>query len=444
MKEKQVAIPYLPRKAFLPYHASKLRFRVTLAHRRAGKTVARINQLLRSATQCKLRAPRYAYIDPELGQAKRTAWDYLQYYARPILERGGKANQSELYIELPHNGAQIRLYGAENAQSIRGSYFDGVVLDEAQGISRTVLNTIVLPALADRQGWLDVSGTAHGRENLLGELVQIAQENPSQWFYQVLKASETGIIPATELEVLRRVMSENEYRQEFECDLDAAITGAIYGEQMLKASDDGRIRKVDLDPEKPVNTSWDLGFDDATAIWWWQVYPGEIRIIDYWEGSHIDVPGLVKIVKDRKYTYGDHYVPHDAAQKLLAAGGRSIIQQMFELGLKTRKVDATSQQNSIEALRLTLARCYFDVTRCKDGISALRQYQFEFDSERKIFKSKPKHDWTSHGCDALEIMAQVWREPVKETPKPRIKFLHEMTADELFWPKKRAHRTERI
>jgi len=380
--------------------------------------VARINKLIRKAVECDLPNPKFAYLAPYYVQAKDIAWFYVKHYAGPLLEVGGKGNESELSITLPHNGAVIKLYGAENAERMRGLYFDGIVVDEAQGIARSVLTTIILPALADRLGWLDCSGTPRGWSNLLGELVKIAKNTPDQWFFQILRASETGIIPADELARQRSLMSENEYEQEFECSFDAAITGAVYGLQMGEALKSGRIGAVPYDPELPVDTLWDLGYDDSTALWFRQRARNENRLIGYYENSGKDIKHYCDYLAEKpwKTNYGKHYVPHDAANKLLAAGGRSIYQQMTQdHGLQNVQViQATSQQNSIEALRKILAICWFDEIECEQGIEGARQYQFEWDDDKKTFRSKPLHNWASHPCDALEILGQIDR-PLPET-----------------------------
>lgn len=441
----RIIIPYKPRQAFIPYHDSEKRFCLTVAHRRAGKTVARINKLIKKAVQCEKLNPRFGYLAPYYVQAKDIAWLYLKHYCAPLLAHGGKVNESELTVTLPHNNAIIKLYGAENAERMRGLYFDGIVPDEAQGIPKAVLTQIILPALADRQGWLDVSGTPKGWENLLGELLIIARANPTDWFTQILKASDTGIIPLDELLRQKALMPENEYAQEFECDFDAAITGAVYGKQIAEIEAKGRVLPGLYDPTLPVHTAWDLGYDDATAIWFWQVAGKEIRLIDYYENNGQDIAHYCDIVSRRGYqTYGDHFVPHDAANKLLAAGGRSIVQQAFALGIKMRVVAATSQMNGIEALRKVLESTWIDAEKCKQGIGALKQYQFEFDEDKKTHRSIPRHDWSSHACDAAEIIGQVMQEKIKPEDKPKPNFFPNITAKDVFWPENQPEKHERI
>lgn len=372
---------------------------------------------------------------------------YLKHYASPLIQLGGKVNESELTVTMPHNGATIELYGADNADAMRGGYFDGIVPDEAQDIPRSVLSQVILPCLADYQGWLDCSGTPKGWTNLLGELVKLARTEPDNWFLQILRASETGLISPDELSRQRHIMSPNEYEQEFECSFDAAITGAVYGLQIAQADKESRILpSIPLITDQPVHTAWDLGYDDSTAIWWFQILQGEIHILDYYENSGKDIPYYCDVVseraKERGYKYGKHYVPHDAANELLAAGGRSIVQQAYKLGVKMYVVAATSQQNGIEATRKTLERCWFDASRCEDikypqdggssGLDALRSYQFEFDSDKKVYRSKPRHDWASHGADAFEIIGQAWRLPYVAPEPAKPKFLHETSLDELW------------
>lgn len=426
----ELIIPYKPREAFKPYHANTKRFSVTVAHRRAGKTVARLNRIIKEAVTCEKLNPRFGYLAPYYVQAKEIAWQYLKHYTAPLAPLGVKYHEADLSVSFAHNGATIRLYGAENAERMRGLYFDGIAPDEAQGISSTTLRTIILPCLADRQGWLDISGTPKGWDNLLGEVVKIAKKS-DDWFLQILKASETRILPEKELALQRSLMSENEYAQEYECDFDAAITGAVYGKQMAELESSGRIVRDLHDSSLEVYTAWDLGYDDATAIWFWQKVGQEVRLIDYYEASGEDISHYCAVLKQRGYKYGKHYVPHDAANKLLAAGGRSIVQQAYDFGVKMFVVSATSQMNGIEALRLVLRNTWID-EKCAHGISALKQYQFEFDPNTKSFRSRPKHDWSSHASDACEIIAQVLRSETKEKSAPKPRFLEDLTFNELF------------
>ena len=130
-----------------------------VAHRRAGKTVAAINDIIRAAITCKSPMPLFGYVAPYRSQAKSVAWDYLKYFSRPITK---SSNEADLIIELL-NGAKIRLFGADNADAMRGLGFDGLYLDEYGDFKPSVWGNVVRPALSDKQGWCVFGGTPKGK-----------------------------------------------------------------------------------------------------------------------------------------------------------------------------------------------------------------------------------------------------------------------------------------
>jgi len=407
-------IPYKPRDVFKPYHESTKRFSVTVAHRRAGKTVARINKLIRKAFENKLPNPCYAYVAPYHVQAKDIAWVYLKDYTRPILDLGGKINESELSISFPHNNALIKLYGAENSERMRGKYWDGIALDESQAMQTNMLTTIILPALADRKGWLDVSGTPNGWKNMLGDVVKMAQANPDEWFLQVLKASQTNLIDYEELQRLKGLMTDEEYEQEFECSFEAAIVGSYYGKEMTLAQNEGRICSVPYERGALVHTAWDLGSSDDTAVLFIQHVGKERRIIDSFRISGADPDYLVKMLREKPYNYGDCLLPHDAANKLLAAGSKSIEMIFRENGVQNIKIiprakNLTEINDAIRAVRMLLNQVWFDAKKCGEGennfLDAMRYYRREWKEESGVFSARPKHDWSSHYADAMRCYA---------------------------------------
>ena len=407
METRTVTIDYSPRAAFQSYHDSQKRYSLTVAHRRAGKTVARINKLIRCAASAEIDNPRFGYLAPYYIQAKDIAWNYLKQYSRPITDLGGKTNESELSVIFAHNGAQIRLYGAENADRLRGLYFDGMVADEAQDIAPGALTQVIMPALADRKGWLDLSGTPKGWGNLLGESYKRAKDDP-EWFVQMLKASETGLIDPDELRRLRSMMPENEYLQEFECSFDAAITGAYYASEIQRAQEDGRIGRVPYDKSLKVNTAWDLGVSDSTAIWFYQQVGREIRIIDYYEAAGHGLDHYAGILDKRGYLYGTHYAPHDIQVRELGSG-KSRLETARGLGIKFSVLPADSVQDGISTARMLISRMWFDEVRCATGLDALRQYREKRDEKRGI-NLGPLHDWSSHSADAFRYLCMGFHE----------------------------------
>ena len=408
-----VTIPYKPREAFKPYHANTKRYAVTVAHRRAGKTVARLNKIIKEA----ITGPndgRYGYLCPTYTQAKDIAWNYLKHYTSPLLEHGGTKNESELSVTLP-NGAIIRLYGAESYDRMRGLYFNGVALDEAQDIPSVALTQVILPALADKQGWLDAAGTPKGRAGLLYQLKVMAEQNPDEWYFQELKASQTDILPADELDRLKKLMPANEYDQEMECSFDAAVSGAYYAKELTKADADGRITNVPHEPVLEVHTAWDLGMADSTSIvFWQQTNAGEIRVIDYYEASGHGLDHYVRVLKDKDYTYGKHYAPHDIQVRELGTG-KSRLEVARSLGLVFQLAPNISILDGINAVRAMLPKCYIDKTKCQTLIESLRLYREKIDDKRNVSLG-PLHDWTSHAADCIRYMAVSQKKEQKFRP----------------------------
>ena len=412
-----IELEYAPRSVFQDFHDREQRWAVVVAHRRCGKTVSCINDLIfRALTEDKEHG-QYAYVAPYYSQAKNIAWDYLQRYAKPVM---AKANQSELWVELI-NGAKIKLYGADNPDALRGLYLDGIVLDEYADMRPRMWGEIVRPLLADRQGWAVFIGTPKGH-NAFYDIYNNASKD-SKWFCKTLRASQTNLLPDSELQDAMASMSQDQYEQEFECSFEAAIMGAFYGKEMRVLTDAGRITTVDYDPMFPCHTACDLGYSDDTSIWWYQVVYGELRILDYHSSNGHQVSYYTDLIESKgrefNYKYGYHYLPHDARAKTLASGGKSIIEQISsKIPLKSLKiVPSLSLQDGIQAARLALMRSWFDAEKCHDGIECLRQYQREYDEDKKVFRDKPKHDWTSHGADAFRMLAIAWKEEDKTTPK---------------------------
>jgi phage terminase large subunit len=395
----QVVIPYSPREIFKPYHASTKRFSALVAHRRAGKTVAPLNKLIKGALTCPLPSPRFAYIAPLFTQAKDIAWSYVKHFTGPI--PGAEPNESELRVDLP-NGGRVRLYGADNPERLRGLYFDGVVLDEYGSMRPSVWDAIVRPALSDRLGWADFCGTPNGRNHFC-EVYESAASDPD-WYAAMHKASQTGIIPAAELEAARKAMSEDMYEQEYECSFEASVIGAYYGKLMREAEDAGRITRVPYEATKPVETWWDLGVGDSTAIWFVQRVNAEIRLIDYYEMTGEGLGHYAKVLQAKPYVYGQHVAPHDIEVRELGTGKtrRSVA---ADLGLIFVVAPNLPIDDGISAARTMIPKCWFDAEKCKQGIESLRQYKKAYDERLKTFRDHPLHDWASHGSDAFRYGA---------------------------------------
>lgn len=415
----EIVIPYKPRELQRDLHdeTDRHRFSIIVAHRRFGKTVFAINKLLKDALLCTKEAPRFAYIAPTYKQAKAIAWDYMKKYAYPTPDV--TFNEQELRCDL-FNGARIRLFGADNPDSLRGIYLDGVVIDEVAQMPGKLWSEVLLPALADRKGWALFIGTPKGH-NLFYDLLKSGEKDP-EWFTAIYRASETGIIEKEELARVCALMSDAEYMQEFECSFEAAIAGAYYGKEMAQAEAEKRIKEVPWESGVPVITGWDLGFTDDTSIWFAQKVGSELRLIDFFTGSGHTAASIMKMLKEKPYVYGDVILPHDAANKTQGGGGSSFEDQLVALGMKRSDIVVLpneSIRHGIDSVRGVLNRCYFDRTKCGDGIEALKQYRRAWDDKNGVFKERPVHDWASHPADAMRTLVLGVS---KTKPKDKIDF----------------------
>lgn len=433
-EEREVVIPYEPRSVFEPFHNRVERFAIGVAHRRCGKTVACINDTIFRAWISPKEMYRAGYIAPYLKQAKDVAWEYLKRYSRPVW--GGQPNESELFVTLL-GGQRIRIYGADNADALRGGYFDDVTLDEYADMAPSVWGSIIRPMLADRRGSATFIGTPKGR-NSFHELYERAADDPD-WFRFMLRASETKLLAESELIAARQDMTPEQYDQEFECSFDAAILGAYFGREVAQAERDGRIVEcLEIVPDVPVNTAWDLGNSDHMAIWCWQLVDGKIHIVDYLcsYGYYMD---KYCAELDAKGYHGVDFVPHDSRVPSLETG-RTRIETLISFGRRPRLVADHKVNDGINAARMTFPRVKFDGTRCKDGIEALRQYRADFDEKTRAFKDTPKKDWATHPADAFRYLCMAWRqEAAKVEPDaiPDVKTITDYKVEEIWKLNKR-------
>ena len=407
-------IKYRPRKLLKPFHKRSQRYAIIVAHRRFGKTVAAINDLIKDALTIPRKNVRVAYIAPYYRQAKAIAWDYLLEYTKDI--EGSVANASELRVDFP-NGARIRLFGADNYDAMRGLYFDAVVLDEPADFPANAWPTVIRPSLSDRKGRATFIGTPKGK-NEFWDIWHEAQDDPN-WYAEMFKASETSILDQEELDEARRTMGDDRYLQEFECSFEAAIVGAFFSREMKEATEQERITSVPYDRAASVVTAWDLGIGDSTAIWFAQFVGREVRIIDYYENSGVGLDHYAKVLLDKDYQYEQHILPHDVQVKELGTG-KSRLETLDALGIRNIEIaPKLAVEDGIQAARTMIPKCWFDADNCTRGIEALRQYRRDFDEKLKTWRGRPLHDWTSHGADAFRYLAvgyrreSDWGEPIR-------------------------------
>lgn len=433
-------------------------------HRRSGKDEIALNYTCVAAHK---RVGNYWHMLPEAKQARKAIWDAINPTTgkRRIdeafpLELRKKTVDHEMKIELKC-GSIWQVLGSDNYNSLVGTPPIGVTYSE-WALADPRAWAYIRPILLENGGWALFITTPRGR-NHAHRLAQLAREEEG-WFYEHLTNDDTGIFSAAQLATEKREIiaewGEEDglaiYEQEYFCSFDAALVGSYYGSLIAKIEKAGQIRRVPHDPERLVFTAWDIGRTDDTSIWFYQLAPGEIHVIDFLTANNQDVPFYAERLRGRKieilernlstgaivrfalgerieghehraaYRYGTHWLPHDAKPKTFAANSRSALDQLEELKIgELNIVPMLSVQDGIMASRKTLPLCYFDAKRCEHGVDALRQYRRSRNDETRSFSVNPLHDWTSNPADAWRMLSVAWfvaRAPEKKvTPQEQLK-----------------------
>ncbi|WP_236693644.1 hypothetical protein [Robbsia andropogonis] len=444
---------------------------ISIAHRRWGKDDVAMHHACVAAHK---RPATYWHMLPQASQADKAVWSAVNPHTgkRRIDEAFPKeirarTLENDMMIQL-RNGATWQVVGSDNFNSLVGAPPAGVVFSEF-AIANPYSWAYLKPILDENDGWAVFITTPRGRNHAY-KMLKMAQETPG-WFGEVSSVAKTGRFSAAQLHEQKmeyiKLFGEDAgaamFEQEMMCSFDAAILGAYYGREFTKIDAEGRIKKVPHDPSLPVYTAWDLGRTDDTAIWFYQVSWGEIRIIDHYSnngqapkhyaerlyGREIDVAewgeygkpkswGFGKPIEGAEhriaYRYADCWLPHDGKPKTFASP-RSAMEQLHDFKLKVRIVPSLSIQDGITAARATLPKCVFDEQRTFAGSESLRNYRREWDPHKQVFRDTPLHDKTSHDADAFRMLSLVWKMPPEEAPEERPRFPEDQTADEVFWPK---------
>ena len=404
---------------------------VWVVHRRGGKDEASLRM---TSLEIFKRTGTYWHMAPTNRQVRRIIWQAINPHSKKRRidevfpkELRRSTNETDMRIVFK-NGSQWCCIGSDNYDSYVGDSPVGVVFSE-WALCNPNAWAFIRPMLRENGGFAVFIYTPRGKNHGY-TLFEAAKKNP-KWFAEAITAVDSGVFTMADLaeELAEYIAEFGEevgkalFAQEYMCSFDAAIMGSVYGMWLANAEAQGRIRHdySVYEADALVHTAWDLGYDDATAIWFYQIVGKEIRVVDYYENSGLDISHycdyLFSRADKRGFKYGSHNVPHDARHKLLAAGGRSIINQAWDCGVKMTAHNATSHTNSIAATRATIKSCYFDANFCQKGIDALKNYRFEYDDKRKVYKNKPYHDHNSHGADAFEIIGQVWQPDIKQAEK---------------------------
>ena len=400
---------------------------VEIAHRRWGKDDLCLHWSCVAAHQ---RVATYWHMLPLANQARKAIWQAINPHtgkrrideAFPV-ELRASTNDQEMFIRFK-NGSTWQVLGSDNFNSLVGSPPAGVVFSEF-ALANPSAWAYLRPIMAENEGWALFITTPRGKNHAFN-LMQSAKKDPA-WYCEVQTAEDTGVFSPEKLESERNELvqlfgegvGDSLFKQEYFCSFEAAIPGAYYARELNSILVTDRITKVEYDPMFKVNTAWDLGFNDSTSIIFFQVVYGEIRILDYHESNGQTIPYYCGVIQQKEYEYGTHWLPHDARAKTLASGGKSIIEQLsVKIPIETmRIVPNLSLQDGIQASRMALMKAWFNEDTTERLLECLRQYQREYDDDRKCFRDKPRHDWTSHGSDAWRYLSIAWSEEEKALPK---------------------------
>jgi len=355
---------------------------------------------------------------PQAAQARKAIWEAVDPHTgkRRIdmafpREFRSSTNEAEMLIRFTW-GSIWRVVGSDNYDALVGSPPAGVVFSEWP-LADPAAWGIISPILAENNGWVIFPYTPRGKNH--GWSLYNSRKDDPKWHVELQTVDDTGLISAEALaEDLAdkiAIFGEDQgralYEQEWYCSFEAAIQGAYYGGEMKRASDDGRICGVPAERGPEVITAWDIGIDDATAIWFAQMVGREVHVIDYYEASGMDVRHYVDVLRERGYSYGEHLMPHDAGYREKGSG-KTYAQQAKESNIPGRVRVLPRTDNllgDINASRQFIAKCWFDEDRCQRGIEALRQYRREWNDKMQTWHQRPQHDWTSHGADAFRYLA---------------------------------------
>lgn len=405
---------------------------INVWHRRAGKDLFWLN--LTFACALKERG-LYLYCLKTNTQTRTVIWDgmndvtgfkYLNHLpSKFIVEK----NKHEMKLELV-NGSKIQFLGADNFETkALGSGAKGIVLSEYSTMLPQL--DIIRPILKISKGWAAFLFTPRG-QNHAKDLYDMNIDNP-KWFVNKLTVQQTfdvsgnRIITDKDIEEDRRSgMSEQLIQQEYYCDFNIAQEGSIFGSQMQQVLIDNRIKDFEIDTDYPVYTFWDLGYSDKTSIWFAQIIGEKIFLIDYVENNNKPIKFYIDLLDQKKYrnnwTYALHYAPHDVQNNSLIGNVRDFAAKHNLFFERVPRVNKKSY--SIEAARNILSKCIFNKEKCKIGIECLRGYHYKWDDVKHINSMKPEHDCFSHGADAFQQLALIYKDIVRDLEAEKNSIYH--------------------
>lgn len=378
-------------------------------HRRGGKDKVCWNYIIKEA--CRVPA-QYYYFAPSYEQGRKIIWDnidnngfkMIHHVPKELLKR---IDNTRMQIELQSDGGTslIQVIGTDKVDSVVGTNPRIAVFTE-YSLQNPQAWDLIAPIMLGNGGTAIFNFTPRG-ENHAYDLLEYAKSRPHEWYVSVLGVDDTKVMDANALESEKaRLFSKYKdnalFLQEYYCSFDAPIQGSYYGTWLEEAMRENRITNVPYETSIPVDTYWDLGIGDSTAIWFAQNVGLEVRFIDYYETTGESLHHYAKVLQDKGYKYGRHVAPHDIRVRELGTG-KSRLEVARSLGVDFDIAPQLSLEEGIDAVRHLFPRCWFDREKTKKGVNALKSYHKEYDETNQVYRDRPKHDWASHGSDSFRM-----------------------------------------
>ena len=320
------------------------------------------------------------------------------------------------------NGTEFSFVGLKNNVANIKSYegCDICWVEEAQTTSKLSWN-VLIPTIRKEGSeiWISFNPELETDETYQrfivntpeNSIVQRINWSDNPWFPETLRLEKDALF----------VRDREAYNTVWEGECRQTVDGAIFAKEMMQAEFEQRITRVPYDPVKPVLAVFDIGWADATAVWFVQFIGMETRLIRYYETTQTTISQILAKMQTFGYVYDTLYLPHDAQNKTLAANGRSIEEIVRAAGYNVRIIDRTPIADSINAARTIFPKCYFDRENTHEGLQCLRHYRYDVNPDTGNFSQKPLHDNYSHGADAFRYIGLMINEP-KQYKKKQINY----------------------
>ena len=406
---------------------------VAVHHRRAGKDEVALHW---TAVSSVVAPGNYWHMLPEFSHGRRALWEAINPHtgkrrideAFPPEYRDGKPNDTEMRIRT-RSGATWHIVGSDNYDTLVGSPPRGVVFSE-WALADPGAWAYIEPILEENNGWALFIFTPRG-QNHGKTMYDYAKKAPS-WYSELLTVQDTDVFNHDQLDTIREglvsIYGDTEgtalFEQEYFCSFSGLTPGAYYARQLAEARGEGRITSVPHQAGAEVDTFWDLGVDDSMSIWFVQHVGKAHHVIDYYENSGYGLEHYAGVLKERRYVYGNHHLPHDVNQREMTTGEIAKSRKEVAEALGIRPILVVPRPKNMDeimnvgipAVRNMIPLCWFDEKKCSRGISALEGYRSEWDETKKRLGVRPVHDWCSHGADAFRTFAVGYRPRAKSRP----------------------------